>query len=150
LIVRTLGVLFVAALILGDAGAVAPKERTAILTVPASSLVFSGEGLQPPDSEGHFAIGIKLPLPSVRADHCDTPNLIVGMGSLNKPEGSLTDADLKIVARNKAYYDNLLAAAKQAGPLKIHVRNKPTYLKVANGVIFAPYCTLSIDEETAP
>jgi hypothetical protein len=125
-------------------------EQTAMLSVPASAILFSGEGMQPPDDEGHFAIGIKLPQPKLKARNCDTETLIVGMGSLNKPKDELSPADRKIVAADKAYYDSLVAAAKQGGTINIPVRNQPDYLKIANGVIVASYCLLSIDEGRVP
>lgn len=134
-------------LILGGASAASQTMRTATLNVPASALVFTGDGLQAPDAEGHFAVGIKLPQLSIRTANCDSDNLIVGMGSLNKPQANLTAADLQTIARNRDYYSKLVAAAKLGVAVAIHVRNKPDYLAVTNGVVFARYCALSIDEE---
>ena len=125
-------------------------ERTATITVPSSALVFDGPGLLPPDTEGHFAIGIRLPQPSIKAANCETPNLIIGVGTLNKPETDLTEADRKTIARNKHYYDRLIVASSQSIPVSIALRNRSAYLVVNNGVISAPFCTLSIDESKLP
>jgi hypothetical protein len=122
-------------------------DVTAILSVPASALVFEGDRLQPPDAAGHFDVGIKLPQPSIVARNCDTDNLIVGMGGVDKPEDALSSADRAIIAKERAYYDELVAAAKTDGTVEIRVRNKPPYLNVANGIVPAPYCTLSIAED---
>jgi hypothetical protein len=138
------------ALIVGTVAAAEATEHSATLTVPGSALVFSGSGLQAPDDEGHFAIGVRLPQPSLRTAYCDNPYLIVGIGTLNKAESDLTDADHKIIARNAAYYARLLEAANRGTTVKLPVRNNPDYLKVTNGVIFAPYCILSIDQGAAP
>lgn len=126
------------------------QERTATLTVPGSALVFDGPGLQPPDTEGHFAVGIRLPQPSIKATNCETANLIIGLGTLNKPEDQLTDADRKIIAGNRSYYDRLVAASGHGDPVAIPLRNRSAYLAVNNGVISAPYCTLSINESKVP
>jgi hypothetical protein len=147
---RLLGAVALTTIVIGDIPAAGAAERAAVLAVPTAALVFSGEGLQPPDPEGHFSIGIRLPQPSIRAAHCDTENLIVGMGTLNKPEAALTVADRKVVSRNTEYYDRLREAATRGGTVKIPVRNNDTYLKVTGGVVSAPYCTLSIDEGAAP
>jgi hypothetical protein len=125
-------------------------EQTAILTVSSSALVFSGDGLQPPDSEGHFAIGIKLPQASIKATHCETPYLIVGMGTLNRPEDSLTQAEKNAIERNNTRYRMLLAVSKKEEIIRIPVRNNSTYLKFVNNQIIVPFCMLSIDEGSDP
>ena len=112
--------------------------------------MFQGPGLLSPDAEGHFAIGIRLPQPSVQASRCESPNLIVGLGTLNKPLSALNDADRQVIARNAAYYARLKAAARQDETVVIPLRNNPAYLRVVNGVIQAPYCVLSIDGDKVP
>jgi hypothetical protein len=147
---RLLQVMAQTALVAGTIAVAEAAERSATLTIPGSALVFSGSGLQTPDDEGHFAIGVRLPQPSLRTAYCDNPYLVVGIGTLNKAASDLTDADRKIIARNAAYYARLLEAAKQGVTVKLPVRNNPDYLKVSNGVIFAPYCILSIEQGAAP
>jgi hypothetical protein len=119
-------------------------ENAASLTVPASSLVFKGEGLQAPDEEGNFGIGIKLPIAHVKASKCDTPYLATGLGTMNKPLDELSDTDKKTIAHVKAEYDALVAASKAGKTVTLHFRNTPTYLRVTDGVIYVPYCILSM------
>lgn len=144
------GQVIAAVLVMGAATLAYGADTTATLTVPGSALVFAGPGLQPPDTEGHFAIGIKLPRPAIYADRCDSANLIVGLGTLNKPESDLTGADRQIIARNQRIYNDLVAQAKQGGSITLPVRNDPRYLRLSHGIIIAPYCTLSIDERKLP
>jgi hypothetical protein len=126
------------------------QTNEATLSVPGSALVFDGLGLQPPDGEGHFAIGVRLPQPLVKASRCETPYLIVGMGTLNKPEDQLTAADRKIIADHRGTYDRLVADSRHDTVVSIPVRNRAAYLAVTSSGISAPYCTLSIDESRMP
>lgn len=120
----------------------------ATLAIPANALVFSGDGLLEPDDEGHFAIGVQLPQLTIKATHCETPYLIVGIGTLNKPASELTAADQKRIGQNKAYYTWLKNV--KDGTLNIPVNNDAKYLKIKNGVIYATHCVLSIDQERLP
>ncbi len=126
------------------------QVRTATITIPSNALVFSGPGLQRPDTEGHFTIGLRLPQRSIKAKRCETSNLIIGIGTLNKPETQLTNADRKLIDRNNDYYNRLLDAASRNILISIPIRNLSSYLVVKNGIIVAPYCTLSIDESRLP
>lgn len=144
------GQVFAALLMMVAATASDGAGTAATLTVPGSALVFAGAGLLPPDSEGHFAIGITLPQPGIRADRCESADLIVGLGTLNKPEADLTDADRRVIAHNVRFYNDLVARAKQGDRITLPVRNDPLYLRVSNGTVIAPYCTLSIDERRLP
>ncbi len=121
-------------------------DRTATISFPGSALVFAGDGLDPPDSGGHFAVGIKLPLPNVKAEKCETPYLVAGLGNLNKPDNELSSDDRKTIAHNKEVYKELLSAAKTGKSVTLTFRNKPEYLSVRNGVVQASYCMLSIDD----
>ena len=124
--------------------------RTASLSVSGASLIFTGPGLQAPDAEGHFAIGIRLPQRQIAATGCETPYLIVGMGTLNKPENELTAAERAIVQRNVGYWRQLVGESQRGAPVEIPVRNDDHYLKLVRDKVVAPYCTLSIDEEKVP
>jgi len=120
--------------------------KTATLRIRGDALVFDGVGLQAPDAEGHFAIGARLPLPRVKALNCETPYLILGLGSLNKPENQLTEQDHALIDKNKAYWEYLRGLAELKTPISIRVSNNCAYLKVVSGGIIATYCTLSIDQ----
>jgi hypothetical protein len=124
--------------------------QRATLLVPGQDLIFVGSGLLPPDPEGHFAIGIQLPQPKIKAEHCESPYLIVGLGELNKPLDGLTAADQRVIAHNIAYYDQLVAAAKSSTVVHISVRNFARYLRVSRGLVNARYCMLSIEKGSFP
>lgn len=133
-------------LFLTSAAAFAANQT--VLTIPAHALIFSGPGLLGPDEEGHFAIGIELPQPAIKATRCETPYLILGIGTLNKPANELTASDQKRITQNKAYYIKLMGAKDKT--LNIPVSNDAKYLKIKDGVVYAAYCTLSIDQERLP
>lgn len=125
-------------------------EQTAKLSIAANSLVFSGPGLFPPDEAGHFAIGIQLPQPNLETSHCEGPNLILGVGTLNKPPSEFTEADKQVISRNMRYYQQLMTTAKTTDKVIIPVRNKSQYLRINKATLSAPYCILSIDEDKLP
>ena len=135
--------------LLPTAAAVA-AEVAATLLVPGRDLVFAGPGLQPPDATGHFAIGIRLPQPGLRAERCETPNLIAGVGTINALPDQLTLQQQAIVARNAAWYDRLRAAAARDETVRLTFRNDQPYLHLDGTTLVAPYCTLSIDQGAVP
>lgn len=114
-----------------------------------TTLVFEGPGLQQPDEEGHFAIGLRLPQPQLKAANCDANYVVVGLGSLNKPQSQLTPADRDSIARNGAYYEELRRAARDGEPVTLSIFGDAKYLVREKGGFTAAYCIVSIDEHRA-
>lgn len=129
------------------AGGAHAADTSAILTVPGSAIVFVGDGLQAPDQEGHFAIGISLPQFSVRTGHCDTPYLIVSLGVRDAPMANLSAADPTMIARARGTYDQLRAAAAQGGTVELAIRDAPQRVSSSGGVVTTPGCALSMDQD---
>jgi hypothetical protein len=122
------------------------ESRTAELTIHGGDLVFSGAGLLAPDTEGHFAVGIRLPHAGIQANRCETPYLILGIGTLNKPITALTEQDRQVIDRNVRLYERLRAAVQQRSTVRLPVRNDAAYLRVEGTTVVAYYCMLSIDQ----
>ena len=137
-------------LMLLPTAAAGAAEVTASLLVPGRDLVFAGPGLQPPDPTGHFAIGIRLPHPSLRADRCESPNLIAGVGTINALPDQLDPQQQTIVARNVAWYGWLRAAAARDEAVRLTFRNDARYLHLDGATLVAPYCMLSLDQGAVP
>lgn len=119
-------------------------EVTATIRLPVSSLIFEGEGLQALDDSGHFAIGVHLPQKGLRVEECDTPYLIVGMGTINKLPREWDDNDRAAIQRSAKAYQALTHPTSKTVTIKL--RNFSEYLSVSHSGVDAKMCILSIDD----
>lgn len=118
------------------------KVVTATLRVPRSALVFNGKGLFPVDDTGHFAFGIRLPQKNLHAEKCDTPFLVIGMGTIRNVPDEWTDEDRATYMRDRKAYQGLTQSLGDTVAIK--VENFADYLSVGRSGVDAKLCILSV------
>lgn len=124
-----------------------PPPIKGSITVPGKDLVFNYQyRYYPPDEDGDFRIGIKLPQKEITASACWPGNILaVEMNNISILYTPLTaNLNSALIERKKAYYQELLKFKKENKMVTIDLQGVfRTDLLKEGDHLYAPYCNVA-------